>query len=97
MEMESWKLIAEIRRRNLRHARKGFYAMDATPELALLHLREEVDELSREPSSFEECADVLAVLLHFAQIQGWTLEQVDEAAVMKLRHRFEGLRKDVDG
>ena len=97
--MKSWSLIRQFCDLDAVH-RKGFCINDISPSGQLVAALEELTELcksrktfSNKPGSSEhfdlyELADVLSILFHFAQKQGWTMEQVDEAIIEKLLTRF---------
>lgn len=94
--MKSWAVVAELRARNARHKRKRWALQDQTPEGALKNAREEITELSnaerfKEPeiNRKKELADVFGTLFHYAQMRGYTLEQIDDCLCEKLAERFE--------
>lgn len=84
-----WQEIEAIRAENRLH-RKGWRPSERTDDQVLADLQEEVFELIRDPKNPTEMVDVLNVLLHYMQRQGWTLKQIDDHAMQKLSVRFEG-------
>ena len=88
--MNAWATLESLRKANARH-RRGWRCREATVSDALRDLQAELAELTLRPGDLDELADVLVVAFHLAMIQGWTLAQVDQAMVAKLRSRFTSL------
>ena len=92
----AWELIELAERVGARHKRKGYALNEASVQTMFCHAREELDELEesvdQNSPDIKELGDALSCLIHFAVRQGWTMEQVGEAMVMKLLLRldFEG-------
>jgi len=72
-------MIDDVRAHNRQHKRKGFYALDATPQMAVAHLMEEVAELA---------ADVLVVLLHAIRVCDVHDDMVISTAIGKIQGAF---------
>jgi NTP pyrophosphatase (non-canonical NTP hydrolase) len=85
--------IDHIRETNARHRKKGFRALDATPQRAVADLMSEVAELANDIAAgidpTEELADVLAVLLHTIRICDVHDDDVIGMAVDKLQEAFD--------
>lgn len=68
--------------------RKGWRMEDIGIEDVLAHLQEEVDELKEEPTDLYELADVMNNLFHIANLNGWSLQDIENAMIEKLELRF---------
>ncbi len=90
------KAVAEIRRLtniDAQHIKKGFRMSEATPQMAIDHARDELNELERSPNDIFELADILGCLLHYAEMKEWSLDKVEAALLTKLQLRFEGSKR----
>ena len=85
-------MIDDVRQHNRKHKRKGFYALDATPQMAVAHLMEEVAEFAADVANGNdpttELADVLAVLLHAIRVCGSHDDIIISTAMGKLQEVF---------
>ena len=90
---KSWNKIIELKNRNAKH-RKGFHINNISQKERINAAVQELLELkdSFPWYSLYELADVLAILLHFAQVQGWSLKDLDDAILYKLQLRFENAK-----
>jgi hypothetical protein len=84
----AWNRIQRLVDANVRHRRKNFHLQDATPELIFQHAEDELKELREAPDDADEMADLLAILLHYCFVKGWTIPELEHRIIQKLEQRF---------
>lgn len=92
----AWETVARLIEMDAVH-RRGFTLKSVGPAFVLRQAEAEMSELIAAPNDPMELADLLGVLIHYAQKQGWTEEQLERLMLEKFRERFLipnlGLRK----
>lgn len=84
-----WQIVADLIRYKVRH-RSGFrLGTDAAPGPILEQAQKELDELKAAPGDFYELGDLLAILIDYAQMRGWSLQLVQHAIMDKFLVRFD--------
>lgn len=83
-----WKEIQKLIDMNSRH-RKGFYFAEISQDFILAHGQEELSELIEEPNDIDEMGDLFGVLINYCCRMGWTMEDIEESIVKKLKMRFD--------
>jgi NTP pyrophosphatase (non-canonical NTP hydrolase) len=75
-----WYLVDRMVKHNWRHKRRCIGLRDVTPSTVIIHMIEELGEISRahtrEGNDLEEIADLMALLFHYAQVKGFSLDDV---------------------
>ena len=74
--------------RSARH-RSGFRLGTIGLSSILDHTAEELQELRNAPDDPSEMADILATLIHYSIMQGWTEDFLEKLMIEKLDVRFE--------
>lgn len=88
--LKSWEEMALLGRLKAVH-RKGFVLGKVSPAKILVDAADEHKELvdaSGTPSELEELCDTILTYFHFAQVRGYTLDQMDHMMLNKLAKRF---------
>lgn len=83
----AWDAVAELIRLNATH-RKGFKLGEVKPPFILMQMQMEMNELRESPDSSEEWADLLGILIHYAQKKGWVMDRLEDIMLMKFKERF---------
>ena len=69
------------------HVKSGWKLSETTNEQRLRHLMDEVKELMDAPDDILEMADIAAILFHHVQARGFTMKQLEDAIIFKLKKR----------
>jgi len=84
----AWWEIMRLIDNNAKH-RKGFGIAEVDEPFILEQAQAELNELKDAPDDPEELADLIGVLMHYAQKKGWSWEMLERLLVEKLKVRFE--------
>lgn len=71
----------------IRHKKSGWLLAETSPEQRLSHLIDEVIELKASPHDLKEMADVMAILIHHIQAEGYSLAELEKCISEKLKQR----------
>jgi len=83
-----WFEIKRLIERNAKH-RKGFRLREVSDVFVLDQAQDELTELKDEPDDPEELADLIGILMHYAQKKDWSWEMLEMLLMQKLKDRFE--------
>lgn len=85
---KAWDTVAAYVAANAHNPGKGYRLKDLTDKQVLRYAAAEMVELLLAPNQMDEMADLLGCLFHYAQRKGWTLAQLEQELIRKLRVRF---------
>ena len=83
----AWRKVTELIAANAKH-RKGFTLGKVSPDFILAQATAELEELLLSPNDPGEVADLLGVLFHYCQKQGWTASRMQTLMLSKFEERF---------
>lgn len=85
--LKAWEAVERLVAANAVH-RRGFRLAEVGPAFVLFQAVEELAELQEAPDDPEELADLLGVLIHYAQKKGWSMALLEDMMLSKFRVRF---------
>jgi phosphoribosyl-ATP pyrophosphohydrolase len=86
---KAWKEIERLLQKGAVHKRKRIKLAKMKPGKILQHAGEELVELACEQDDIEEMADVLNCLVHFCVQKNWSMDDISEAMLRKLKKRIK--------
>lgn len=92
----AWAQVEYLRTKNARQRRRGWRLQDGTVSQndrldAAVQEIWELKDSSKDgvKPDIKELADIMIVLMDFAQREGWTQDDIDDAMLLKMDERFE--------
>lgn len=90
---EAYWLVKRIVLADWKHKRRGFRLSEISDQDIIIHAFKELAELadshSKNHPDIDEWADLFAIMVHFAERQGWTEEELTIAIVRKIKQRLQ--------